>query len=885
MTPEGTARRPGREPADEEPGIERIAGTGRVGRRDRCRRDLESEASIAVAGQDRGALRAALDDGDRRDVQQALDRVPAEQGLGLGRGREQDVRGDLVDQRAGRPTPAGQQRADRGEIDADRRARPRGRARSPRRPARLERLVEQRIDRQVHGVGAREPGRLEVGRPELQRRGAVLARTSARRRARRGRRSVPVRAPATRTTRGVDAIARGAPRPAPGLPRSRPTAATSDDRAPSRPSQRAVVAADPPWASPTRPGTSVPCSSGRSGRSTTSTTRSPITTIRGRPGERRGRLGRRDGMASRIPAATRPTMAAPTGPSPRPSRTVECLPMAAVTTDLDRLCHRHDPHAVDRWRAGRRTPGTRARRWAPRRWPTSCGRGSCATRRRHPDWPDRDRFVLSAGHASMLLYSLLHLTGYDLPLDELKRVPAVGIADAGAPGVRADARRRGDDRAARPGLRQRRRHGDRGAPARRPSSTATATRSSTTGRTSSRRMATSRRASRRRRRRWPATCACGKLVVLYDDNHVQLDGPTSMAWSEDVPKRFEAYGWHASRVDDGNDLAAIEAAINGGPRRRPPEPHRGPHAHRLRQPEQAGFAEGARRRRSAPTRSASPRRRTAGIPDRTFYVPADALSRLPPGRAGRRAALRGVEREAGTLRGRPRRPGRGVPAADRRHAPAGLGRRASRPTPSARRSRRATRRRTRSRPWPDRVPELFGGAADLSESNLTDVKGEPNFSADEPGRNLRFGVREHGMGGIANGIAYHGGFIPYDATFLTFSDYMRGAVRLSAPRGSARHPRLDARLGRARRGRPDPPVGRALRGPAGDPEPVVRPAGRRQRDVGRMGAGRRAAATGRSRWRLPARSSPCWPARPRRRVTACGAAATSCARPAVGARR
>ena len=81
------------------------------------------------------------------------------------------------------------------------------------------------------------------------------------------------------------------------------------------------------------------------------------------------------------------------------------------------------------------------------------------------------------------------------------------------------------------------------------------------------------------------------------------------------------------------------------------------------------------------------------------------------------------------------------------------------------------------------VPELFGGAADLSESNLTDIKGEPQFSADDPGRNLRFGVREHGMGGAANGIAYHGGFIPYDATFLTFSDYMRGAVRLGALAG------------------------------------------------------------------------------------------------------
>ena len=81
------------------------------------------------------------------------------------------------------------------------------------------------------------------------------------------------------------------------------------------------------------------------------------------------------------------------------------------------------------------------------------------------------------------------------------------------------------------------------------------------------------------------------------------------------------------------------------------------------------------------------------------------------------------------------------------------------------------------------MPELFGGAADLSESNLTDVKGEGSFEADDPGRNLRFGVREHGMGGVGNGIAYHGGFIPYVATFLTFSDYMRGAVRLAALSG------------------------------------------------------------------------------------------------------
>ena len=101
-------------------------------------------------------------------------------------------------------------------------------------------------------------------------------------------------------------------------------------------------------------------------------------------------------------------------------------------------------------------------------------------------------------------------------------------------------------------------------------------------------------------------------------------------------------------------------------------------------------------------------------------------------------------------------------------------------------------------------PELFGGAADLSESNLTDVKGEANFSADEPGRNIRFGVREHAMGGIGNGIAYHGGFIPYVATFLTFSDYMRGCRAAVGAVRAARHLRLDARLRRARRGRARP---------------------------------------------------------------------------------
>ena len=142
-----------------------------------------------------------------------------------------------------------------------------------------------------------------------------------------------------------------------------------------------------------------------------------------------------------------------------------------------------------------------------------------------------------------------------------------------------------------------------------------------------------------------------------------------------------------------------------------------------------------------------------------------------------------MERAAGPVRGdrRPARAAEFLRRIDGRLGPGGTaGSRPTRPGTELA-TRNASQDAIQALAGP--VPELFGGAADLSESNLTDVKGEPNFSADEPGRNLRFGVREHGMGGIANGIAYHGGFIPYDATFLTFSDYMRGAVRLSALAG------------------------------------------------------------------------------------------------------
>ena len=274
----------------------------------------------------------------------------------------------------------------------------------------------------------------------------------------------------------------------------------------------------------------------------------------------------------------------------------------------------------------------------------------------------------------------------------------------------------------------------------------------------------------------------GKLIVLYDDNHVQLDGPTAMAWSEDVPRRFDAYGWHTQRVEDGNDLEAIEGAIStaiaddrssliavrthigfGSPNK-----HDSNKAH--------GAALGVEEVRL--TKEAY-----GWDPDRSFYVPDEAArlfrAAIPAGDAlvdeweGRFAAYRDADPDAAAELRR-RLGGTRLPAGwgdDLKTYETG--------------TEVATRNASQDAiaALAPRLPELFGGSADLSESNLTDVKGEPNFEADEPGRNLRFGVREHAMGGAANGIALHGGFIPYCATFLTFSDYMRGSVRLAALTG------------------------------------------------------------------------------------------------------
>ncbi len=398
----------------------------------------------------------------------------------------------------------------------------------------------------------------------------------------------------------------------------------------------------------------------------------------------------------------------------------------------------------------------------------------------HPDWPDRDRFVLSAGHASMLLYSLLHLTGYDVTMDDLRSFRQWGSRTPGhpesglTPGVEATTGPLGQGitNAVGMAIAERRLAAEFNRPGHAIVDHHTYVIASDGDLQEGIASEASSLAGHLR---------LGKLIVLYDDNGIQLDGPTSMAWSEDRLGRYDAYGWHTQQVDDGNDVAAIERAVQAAidddrPSLIAVRTHIGFGSPNKQDSQKAHGAP------LGPDEVRLTKEAYGWDPDRQFYVPDDALAHVRVAVEDGNARYRDWQvrlqayggsypdlHEAFTRRIE----GRLAHDWDRDLKTYALGEEVA--------TRNASQDAIQA--LAGRVPELFGGAADLSESNLTDVKGQPDFSADEPGRNLRFGVREHAMGGVANGIAYHGGFIPYDATFLTFSDYMRGAVRLSALAG------------------------------------------------------------------------------------------------------
>jgi transketolase len=397
----------------------------------------------------------------------------------------------------------------------------------------------------------------------------------------------------------------------------------------------------------------------------------------------------------------------------------------------------------------------------------------------NPAWPNRDRFVLSAGHASMLVYSLLHLTGYGVSLDDLKSFrqwesitpghPEYGLT----PGIEATTGPLGQGfvNAVGMAIAERRLAFEFNRPGHEIIDHRTYVICSDGDLQEGVTAEASSLAGHLR---------LGKLIALYDDNRIQLDGPTAWAFSEDVLARYAAYGWHTQRVEDGTEVAAIDAAIEAAKADDRPSmiavrTHIGYGSPNKQDTQKAHGAP------LGPDEVRLTKEAYGWDPDRQFYVPEDAAElfrrTVDQGREACAAWDRALEAyagehaaEAGELKRRVA--GRLADGWDADLATYETG------------TEVATRNASQDviQALAARVPELFGGSADLSESNLTDVKsdGHDHFSAEHAGRNLRFGVREHGMGGIVNGIDYHGGFLPYGATFLTFSDYMRGAVRLAA---------------------------------------------------------------------------------------------------------
>ncbi len=397
----------------------------------------------------------------------------------------------------------------------------------------------------------------------------------------------------------------------------------------------------------------------------------------------------------------------------------------------------------------------------------------------NPAWPNRDRFVLSAGHASMLLYSLLYLTGYGVELEDLKQFRQWGSITPGhpeyglAPGVEATTGPLGQGLANAIGMAIAERR--LAFEFNRPGHDIVDHRTYAIVSDGDLQEGVASEASS-----LAGHLRLGKLTALYDDNRIQLDGPTAWAFSEDVLGRFAAYGWHTQRVEDGTDVEAIDRAIGAAEADDRPSiiavrTHIGYGSPNKQDTQKAHGAP------LGPDEVRLTKEAYGWDPDKTFFVPDDALALF------RRAVDQGRERvEAWESRLDAYADAFPAEAAELKRRLAGRladGWDDGLPvyeTGTEVATRNASQDTIQALAGP--VPELFGGSADLSESNLTDVKanGHDHFEAGHPGRNLRFGVREHGMGSISNGIEYHGGFLPYCATFLTFSDYMRGAVRLAA---------------------------------------------------------------------------------------------------------
>ena len=398
---------------------------------------------------------------------------------------------------------------------------------------------------------------------------------------------------------------------------------------------------------------------------------------------------------------------------------------------------------------------------------------------KNPDWPDRDRFVLSAGHGSMLLYGLLHLTGYDLPLEQLRQFrqwdsltpghPEYGLT----PGVETTTGPLGQGFANGVGM-----------------AIAEAFLAATFNRPGHEIVdhyvygivsdgdlmeGVSHEAAS-----LAGHMKLGKIIYLYDDNHISIDGSTDLAFTEDRMKRFEAYDWHVQQID-GHDRAAVAEAIKAAQAvTDKPSIIACRTTIGFGSPNKANTAEV----HGAPLGEEEARltKEVYGWdPDKKFYIPDEVLTQF------RQAVEAGTQWE-GAWKEKVEVYSAAHPAEAEQfkralsgELPAGW--EEALPVFPTDGKAMATRKASGAilQAIAPVLPNLIGGSADLAPSNNTMLKGYPVFANDSfAGRNFHFGVREHGMGAILNGMAYHGGVIPYGGTFFVFSDYCRPAIRVAA---------------------------------------------------------------------------------------------------------
>jgi len=397
----------------------------------------------------------------------------------------------------------------------------------------------------------------------------------------------------------------------------------------------------------------------------------------------------------------------------------------------------------------------------------------------NPDWPDRDRFVLSCGHASMLLYALLYLSGYDLTLDDLRAFRQWGSRTPGhperghTPGVEATTGPLGQGLGNAVGMAIAERflaeHFNR------PGHEIIGHRVWAFVSDGDLMEGVASEAAS-----LAGHLRLGKLTLIYDDNHITIDGDTALSFSEDVPRRFEAYGWHVVRVADGNDLDAIASALEQA---RAETVRPSLVALRTFIADPAPTKSNTAEAHGAPLGTEEVRRtkEIMGWPvEPPFFVPDDALAHW------RTALDRGAALEA---EWRQRREGfagaHPEQAAELERWLAGAlpeGWEKGLPviTPAA--GQLATRQASGMalQAIAAAIPNFVGGSADLGGSTGTTLKQGGTFGPTATGRQFHWGVREHGMAACLNGIAAHGGLRAFGSTFLVFADYMKPAIRLAA---------------------------------------------------------------------------------------------------------